>query len=80
MQTWIVECSICHKPFVIDANRVVSAPSHALMAIPEHHVLDKETRRPVQGVPCAGAARPGFGMGSTEEYEERFPGKLARER
>lgn len=61
MPIWIVECSVCRKPFEREAPVMPVAP---FVEIHPHAMKGTE------GVPCMGAGIPGIGIGLKENYQE----------
>jgi hypothetical protein len=72
VKVWVVECSVCRKPFELEAVLMpVSLPPAAIIEIGPHGIFKAPSTA------CPGAGRPGIGMGSKETYQRRHPGKLS---
>lgn len=70
MSVWIVECSVCGRPFEREALLApIAAPPVSFLEVGPHGMLDKDGN--ITEIPCMGAGASGIGMGSKAEYKPR---------
>lgn len=67
---YIVECSVCRKPFKVESPLPPVAPA-ATIPTPEHEMLRASDGKP-GGVSCLGVGTPAIGMGRKEDYRDKW--------